>query len=545
MSEIADESPQSTDTRRSTPSLGGRARILSALTLGSRLLGVVREQIFARLFGGGLYADALVVAFRIPNLLRDLFAEGALSAALVPALGRARADGGDAAAARLASAVLSFLALVVGVLTIVGVLFTPSLVDLLAGGFAEGEDGDLKRAEVIRLTQILFPFLLLLSCAAVLRGVLNVQQRFAVPAFGPPAANALAIATGIGLLISGASPAAAATGWAIALLGGGLVTLLIQVPAVRATGWHVRPTVSLRHPELIRVVRHLAFAALSLAAIQVNIVVGTTLASHLEPGSVAALNYAFRLVYLPIGVIGVAIATVSTVDLSERVAAGRQEEAAAGLVAGLRLTAFLALPSAVGLWVLSEPVVRLIYEYEKFSAADTARTAAALRGYGVGLVFYAMTKVQVPACYAVGSARLPVFGAIGAMVGFTTFALFTYQELGVLGLGLGTALAASLNAAVLAIGLRKTLPGGGSVLRGLLIAALLAAGMGVVCSLLAGVLDDALGNAGLIPRLLTVALPTVVGFLLVVGVGRWLRLPEADEVWRVFQRRRGSADGGA
>ena len=536
MSEIAEENPTAGKPSRPTPSLGGRARVLSALTLGSRLLGVVREQIFARLFGGGLYADALVVAFRIPNLLRDLFAEGALSAALVPALGRARASGGNEESARLASAVLGFLAFVVGALTIVGILFTPTLVDTLAGGFAEGADGDLKRDEVIRLTRILFPFLLLLSCAAVLRGVLNVQQRFAIPAFGPPAANALAIATGVGLLLSGASPATAATGWAIALLGGGLVTLLIQLPAVRASGWRVRPSFNFRHPELGKVLRHLSFAAISLAAIQVNIVVGTTLASHLEPGSVAALNYAFRLVYLPIGVIGVAIATVATVDLSERVAQGRREEASQGLADGLRLTIFLALPSAVGLWILAEPTVRLIYEYNRFTATDTARTAAALRGYGVGLVFYAMTKVQVPACYAIGSGRLPVWGAVGAMLGFTTFALFTYQDLGVLGLGLGTALAAALNALILAVGLQRNLPGGGQVLRGLLVSGLLAAIMGLLCSWLAGVLIESLGTAGLFPRLAAVIVPTLVGFALVVGVGKRLRLAEAEEVWRSLKR---------
>ncbi len=522
-------------TGAATGSLAHRARGLSGLTLLSRVLGVVREQVFARLFGAGMYADALIVAFRVPNLLRDLFAEGALSATLIPALGRARAKGGDAETARVARAVLSAILLTVGALTVLGILFAPALVDGIASGFAEGTDGAVKRAETIRLTRILFPFLLVLSLAAVVRGVLNTYGSFSTPALGPPLANALAISVGGGLLLSGTGTTEAATGWALALLAGGIGALAIQLPALRRTGLRVVPDLRMRHPELGRILRQLAFAAIGLAAVQVNIFVGTTLASQLAEGSVAALNYGFRLVYLPIGVIGVAIATVSTVDVSRQLSGGDVHAAAKGLAASIRLTAFLSLPCAVGLWVLSDPVVRLIYEYEAFTAEDTRRAAIALRGYGVGLLFYAITKVQIPACYALGRERLPMLGAFLSMAGFTTFALLTYQTLGVLGLAIGTSIAAGLNAGVLALGLRTSLPGGGAVLRGLALSVALSVAMGGVIAVLLPLLEGAWGFDRVLPRLATVAITIAAGGGVVLGGGSWLRMPEAKETLRALR----------
>ena len=517
------------------PGLAQRARGLSGLTMLSRVLGVVREQVFARLFGAGMYADALVVAFRVPNLLRDLFAEGAFSATLIPALGRARAEGGDEEAARVARAVLSAILLGVGALTVLGIVFAPTLVDGIAKGFSEGAEGATKREETIRLTRVLFPFLLLISLASVLRGVLNTYGRFSTPALGPPLANALAIAIGGGLLIGGASTASAATGWACALLAGGVGTLLVQVPALRRTGLRILPDLRMRHPELGRILRQMGFAAVGLAAVQVNIFVGTTLASQLAEGSVAALNYGFRLVYLPIGVIGVAIATVSTVDISRGLAGGDRAKASEDLAGGIRLTAFLSLPSAVGLWVLSEPVVRLIYEYAAFTASDTTRAAIALRGYGIGLLFYAITKIQIPACYALGRERLPIWGALLSMAGFTTFALLTYRTLGVLGLAIGTSIAASLNAAVLAIGLRQSLPARGRVLHGIAATLLLAAIMGVAIAQLVPLLEGAWGTESVLARLATVGLAIALGGGIVLGGGRLLRLPEATETLRALR----------
>ncbi len=512
-----------------------RARNLSVLTLLSRVLGVVREQIFARLFGAGLYADALVVAFRIPNLLRDLFAEGALSAAFIPALGRARERGGDAEVAALSRAVLSAVILIVGSLTILGILLTPTLVDTIASGFSAstavtpGSDTS-KREETIWLTRLLFPFLLLISAASVIRGVLNSTRHFAIPALGPPLANAIAIAVGISLYLSDVSTKTAATGWAIALLAGGFATLGVGLPTLKRTGLSLRPNFKNRHPEMGRILRQMSVGALGLAAIQVNILVGTTLASRLTEGSVAALNYGFRLVYLPIGVIGVAIATVATVEISSRLAAGQREHAARDLAHSLRLTTFLSLPAAVGLWILAEPTVRLIYEYGAFRPEDTRLAAIALRGYGVGLLFYAFTKVQVPACYALGSVRLPLYGSLLSMVCYTTWALLTYRSQGVLGLALGTSIAACVQALVIGIGLRNKLPTGGDVLRGLVTSCFLSAVVAGACGAILPILEATWGTEEVWARIATLLVAVVIGFCIVLGGGRLLRLPEAREV---------------
>lgn len=522
------------EDRRSDGGLARRARGLSGLTLGSRLLGLAREQVFARLFGAGLYADALVVAFRIPNLLRDLFAEGALSAALVPALSRARAAGGDEDAAALGRSVLSAILLIVGAITALGLIATPWVFEGIAGGFAGGEAGELKRDATIRLTRLLFPFLLLISVAAVLRGVLNTYRHFAAPALGPPLANAIAIAAGVGLAAAGAGESLAATGWALALLAGGVASVAVQVPALRRTGLRLRPTLRLAHPELGRMLPQLAVAAIGLAAVQVNIVIGTTLASRLPEGSVAALNYAFRLVHLPIGMIGVAIATIAAVDVSARLASGERDAAAHGLAASLRLTAFLAAPSAVGLWVLADPIVRLVYEHGAFTAADTALAASAVRGYGIGLVFYAITKVQVPACYALGVTRVPLVGSLGAMACYAAWAISTFRTLGVFGLAIGTSVAALANSIVLAAGLASRLPGGGAALRGLAASALLAGAMGILCHRLIPALESLWGREGALAQGATVSVAVLAGLAFVLAGGRLLGLPEAREVARAL-----------
>jgi len=332
------------------------------------------------------------------------------------------------------------------------------------------------------------------------------------------------------LYLSGVSTETAATGWAIALLAGGLATLGVGLPTLKRTGLSIRPNFKIRHPEMGKILRQMSVGALGLAAIQINILVGTTLASRLTEGSVAALNYGFRLVYLTIGVIGVAIAAVATVEISARLAAGQREHAARDLAHSLRLTAFLSLPAAVGLWILAEPTVRLIYEYGAFRPEDTLLAATALRGYGVGLLFYAFTKVQVPACYALGSVRLPLYGSLLSMACYTTWALLTYRSQGVLGLALGTSIAACVQALVIGIGLRKKLSTGGDVLRGLLASCLISVVVAGACGAILPILEATWGTEEVWARLATLVVAVVVGFSIVVAGGRLLRLPEALEV---------------
>ncbi|MGA1780575.1 MAG: murein biosynthesis integral membrane protein MurJ [Planctomycetota bacterium] len=514
-------------------SLIGRARGLAGLILLSRLLGVVREQFFARLFGSGLHADALVVAFRLPNLLRDLVAEGALSGALVPSLSQTRKESGAAGVNSLTQALLTRLSLLTGTLSILGIIFAPALIDLFAGGFLEGPAGAEKRAETIRLTRILFPFLWLASLAGVARSVLNLEQRFRLPALAPPAANLLAIVVGGALLLSHPSGSTSATAWALALLGGGALSFLIQLPVLRRGGLSLRPSLRVRHPGLRGIYRRLLYAGVAAAAVQVNILVGTSLAAFLEEGSVSALNYAFRLIYLPIGLVGVVIAAVSTVDLNHRIAGEDRAGASTDLEGALRLAVLLSLPSAVGLWILAEPVVRLIYEYGSFTPADTARVAIAVQGYGVGLLFYSLAKVLSPACTAVRRERAPAVAAVLSCVGYVICAQLTYREHGVLALALAASVAAVLNCTMLLLVLRRELGPQFHFFRGISRAALLTLAMAPVCHWTCRGLDRLWGSEGFLARLGTVGGTVVAGAIIVLGGGLLLRVPEARELLRI------------
>src|SRR5262245_44931416 len=287
-------------------SLGRAAGMLSALTFVSRLLGLVREQVFAALLGAGLYADAFQAAFKIPNLLRDLFAEGALSAAFVPTYARVLKAEGRAAAFRMASRLITVLAVVLGVLVLLGMAFAPQIVRLLAPGF-ELVPG--KSEATILLTRVMLPFLPLVSLAAVAMGILNAHERFGTPAFAPAAFNVVAIVWGVVLWGMGFDAAHVAMGWAMGTLLGGAAQVLIQVPGLRGGGWRVSAGWTPADPHIGAIARLMGPATVGLAAVQVNIFVSTIFASQ-EPGAVSWLQYAFRILYLPIGIFGVAVGTV-------------------------------------------------------------------------------------------------------------------------------------------------------------------------------------------------------------------------------------------
>ena len=283
--------------------------------MGSRVLGLVREQVFAAFLGAGSYADAFLVAFRIPNLLRDLFAEGALSAAFVPTYTREMKEGGQERAHQLASRLLSILAVVLAVVILLGLVFTRPLVEFLAPGFDPS-----KMDLAIFLTRIMLPFLPLVSFAAVAMGMLNAQGRFGIPAAAPVMFNVVSIVWAAGLWAMGFGPEQVVIGWAIGTVLGGAAQLLIQVPPLWREGWRYRPEWKPGDPGIRAIGRLMAPATVGLAAVEVNILVNTIFASH-EDGAVAWLGYAFRILYLPIGIFGVAVGTVTTTGL---VAAGRR-----------------------------------------------------------------------------------------------------------------------------------------------------------------------------------------------------------------------------
>ncbi|HTN51839.1 MAG TPA: murein biosynthesis integral membrane protein MurJ [Anaeromyxobacter sp.] len=439
--------------RGAAPVRVGRAAVwLSAATMISRVLGLARDQLFAILIGANRFSDAFVVAFRIPNLLRDLFAEGALSSAFVPTFAEAQRNEGREAAYRLGNAVVALILIVVGAITLLGVAFAGPLVHALAPGYAP----DQARLAAV-LTRIMMPFLLLVSLSAVAMGMLNAQSRFAAPALAPALFNVGSIAVGLGLWAAGWPPERAVVGWAVGTLVGGLAQLLAQVPSLWQVGYRLRPWVGrgdLADPRLRRIFRLMGAAVIGLSATQVNILVNTIFAS-LQVGANTWLQFAFRLMQLPLGVFGVAIATVAGAGVAQRAAARDLAAVKETLGSALRLVAFLNVPCAVGLAILARPIISLIYEHGRFGAADTDATAQALIFYALGLYAYSAVKVLAPAFYALNAARVPVLGSALGMASNVLLNLALYPVLGFRGVALGTSLAAAANFAVLAFAWKR------------------------------------------------------------------------------------------
>ena len=430
----------------------GRAVGISAATMASRLLGLVREQIFAAVIGANRFSDAYVVAFRIPNLLRDLFAEGALSAALVPTFADYDRNRGRRAAYALANGLVAVVLLGVGCMTLAGMALARPLVRALAPGFG-AEQTDLAAS----LARLMMPFLLLVSLSAVAMGLLNAQARFFAPALAPALFNVGAIAVGVGLWVADCEPATAVVGWSLGTLVGGVLQLAVQAPALRRAGF--RPSLRLTRslfaePGLRRIGKLLAAAVVGLSATQINIVVNTIFASRAEAAN-TWLQYAFRLMQLPLGVFGVAIATVAGAGVAQRAAAGDRAGLQATLVRAMRLVALLNVPAAVGLMVLAGPIVSVLYEHGRFTGADTAGTAAALVYYAIGLYGYSAVKIFAQAFYTVGVARVPVAGSLVGVAVNLLFNVTLFPVLGYRGVALGTSLAATANFAVLVFAWRR------------------------------------------------------------------------------------------
>jgi putative peptidoglycan lipid II flippase len=518
-----------------TRQIAKAAGLVSAMTLVSRVLGLVREQVFAALLGAGYHSDAFRIAFRIPNLLRDLFAEGALSAAFVPTYARARQEGGSEAALRLANRVLSFVAAALGVLVVLGIVFAWPIVSTIAPGF---DDAPGKAELTVSLTRVMMPFLPLVSFAAVAMGVLNAEGRFAIPALSPALFNAVAIAWAGVLWAMGLGIDQVVMGWAAGTLAGGLAQFLVQGPSLGRRGWRPRPEWAPNDPGLAQIGRLMAPATIGLAAVQVNIFISSRFASH-EPGAVSWLDFAFRLLYLPIGLFGVAIGTVATAGLARKAAEADLEGLRQTLARSLSMLAFLTLPATAGLIALSVPVIRLLYERGRFTPDDTQATAAALVWYAWGLVGYTGVKVLAPAFYALGQPRLPLAASLLAVVTNLTVILVGHGSFGYRAIALGTALGSILNASLLVAAFERRVGG----LRGrglgwpLLKMAGAALAMGLVARGLASWIEAAVGASGLPAQLATGLLPVIAGVLLYFAVARALGVGEAAAVIGLVTRR--------
>ncbi len=433
------------------------AGAVSIAVMCSRVLGLIREQVFAGLFGAGFAYDAFVVAFRIPNLLRDLFAEGALSAAFVTVFTEYDSKKGAESTWRLASNVLVFFTLLISVLTLAGIYWSEPIVTLLAPDF------DLtpgKTLLTVKLTRIMFPFLLFVSLGAVVMGMLNTKGKFFVPAMSSTFFNLGSIIGGLflaWLLPQFGQPAIVGMAWGTLI--GGLMQLVMQIPSLMRTGFRFHFHFNPWDPGLRRVLLLMLPATIGLSATQINIFVNTNFAASCGEGAVSWLNYAFRLVQLPIGVFGVALSIAIMPVLARQAAEKDLNSLKQTFTSSLVLVFALAIPATAGLVLLAAPIIRLIFEHGAFNANDTLQTAAALTYYAVGLFAYSAIKVMVPVFYAINNTRYPVIGSflgVGANILTITLVIDHLQHKGI---ALSTSCAMIFNFLFLSVILYRKLAG--------------------------------------------------------------------------------------
>jgi putative peptidoglycan lipid II flippase len=443
-----------------TPSMSllRSASVVSGLTLASRITGLVREQLIAAAFGASTATDAFQVAFRIPNLLRRLFAEGAFSQAFVPILAASRATDGDERTQALIDAVATVLLWALAVVCVVGVVGAPVLVWLMASGLPD--DG---QQSAVTMTRLMFPYIGCMSLVALSAGILNSWKRFAVPAVTPVLLNLCVIAAAWGLTPRfadwGLRPVYAL---AVGVMVGGVLQLVVQVPALRRVGVMPRLGLTLTalrrawaHEGVHRILKQMAPALLGVSVAQLSLLVNTQIASHLPAGSVSWLTYADRLMEFPTALLGVAMGVVLLPQLSAAQAQGDTARYSALLDWGLRLVVLLALPCAVALMVFPQPLVAVLYHYGHFSAEDVRQTVIALMGYGAGLMGLVGIKVLAPGFYAKQDIRTPVRIAITVLVLTQVLNAVFVPWLGHAGLALSIGLAALVNAGWLLTGLRR------------------------------------------------------------------------------------------
>ncbi len=422
------------------------AGVVSLAVFASRIAGLVRESVLASLFGAGQAYDAYLLGFRIPNLTRDLFAEGALSSAFVPTFTEYLSHRSKEQAAHLANLVATALIIVVGAVCALGMIFAPVLVRLLAPGFVENPD---KFALAVKLTRIMFPFLLLVALGAQAMGVLNACNRFGVPALSSTAFNIGSLVSGIalGVWLGPSLGLSAIEGMAVGVVIGGALQLAWQLPSLHRLGFKFRPAIQWSDPGLTRILRLMLPAILGSAAVQINVMVNTNFASTiLDPlrgldGPVSWLSYAFRFMQLPLGLFGVAIASATLPAISRSAAAGHMDEFRSTLSHSIGHVFLLTLPSSVGLIVLGESIIGAVYQHGKFQVYDTQQTAWALSCFSVGLVAYSALKVLTPAYYALGDARTPMLISLGSIaVNYVVaFTMIRVVGMGAAGLALTTA----------------------------------------------------------------------------------------------------------
>ena len=513
------------------------AGLIGIGTFASRILGFIRDMVMASLFGATAAADAFYVAFRVPSLLRELFAEGSMSAAFIPVFTEYHQQKTKREAWELASAVFTTLLTIVTATVLIGILVTPVIVWSLAPGFHEDPA---KLDLAIVLSRMMFPYLLFISLAALAMGILNSLRAFAAPAFSPLFLNVFMIGCALFLSPRLSEPI---LGVAAGVVAGGAAQFAMQLPGLARRGflfgWRFEP----RHPGVRRIGRLMIPSLLGLSVTQVNLTVSTILASFFVGGP-TYLFYGMRLIQFPLGIFGVALATAILPTLSAQAARGALEELRTTLGFGLRMILFIMIPAMAGLILLRTPIVHLFFEHGSFTAHDTAETALAVLCYAVGLWAFGGVRIIVAAFYSLQDTKVPAISAAVAVASNIVFSLMLMPSLGAAGLALATALAAMVNGSILVVVLNRRIGGveWGSVGRSSLRVMLACLPLTVICLWAASASlwthpGDWIEKA----VLLTAAIGFSAGSY--VGIHVLLKSSELDVVWGMVRSKLGRVTG--
>ena len=520
-----------------TERLARSAGLIGLATSTSRVLGLMRDQVMAGYFGTGAAADAFVVGTRIPTLLRDLFAEGAMSAAFVPTITRYLKTEGKAAAWRLGSLVVNGLLVVTGLIVLLGIVFAEPLARNYASGYTDTPE---KIALTTLIARVNMPFLLLIAVAAAFMGMLNAVRRFFIPATSPAMYNIVFILCTIAFVPIfrrlGIEPVMALSA---GMLLGGVAQVVTQWPAIRREGYRHQWILDFRDPGLREMLILMGPATMGVAAAQINLFVSTALATG-QDGAAAALQYAFRLIYVPIGIVGVSVATAAIPDLAGHAASGAVREMRATVSWGLRLMLMLSVPAVVGMMVLSTPIIELLFQFGQFDANSTMLVSNALFFYAPGILGYSAVKLASPGFYSLQDARTPAtISAISILVNLILNIWLNSTSLRFVGLALGTAIAANVNAGLLLYLLSRRLGGleGGRVTRAFLKILVASAVMGVAAFYTEAWLHRLLPDPWWLPRVIRVGGAIGVALATLAVAAALLRIEEFGQVMRRVLKR--------
>ncbi|MFV0388590.1 MAG: murein biosynthesis integral membrane protein MurJ [Pyrinomonadaceae bacterium] len=559
---IASEAASDSEDRQTSKSVARSAGIVSIAVMFSRVLGLVRESVFAYYFGSGYLYDAYQVAFRIPNVLRDLFAEGALSVAFVKVFTDYQIHKSEKDAWRLASLVLNGLVVVLSAITLLGIIFAPQIVGLIASGFPPEI-----AALATTMTRIMFPFILFIAMAALAMGVLNTKGIFGVPASASTAFNVVSVLIGLLLaywfsggswqvppkgIIPSRNAELAIIGMSIGTLIAGAAQFLIQVPWLYKVGFRFTPVLNFADEGVRKVAKLMAPAIIGTSAVQINVMINTFFVSGIE-GGVSYLSYAFRLMQFPIGVFGVAIGTASIPALSRLASKRSFGEFRNTLSNSLNLVFLLTLPSACGLVVLGSPIIRLLYSHGgAFKESDVPMAAAALGAYAIGLTGYAAIKVLSPSFYALDDAKVPMIIAVcsiavNAVASYYFLKLFSNFGVsaahpggyGHAGVALATSCVALVNFFALIYMMHRKIGSinGGNMIRTFVKIAFASAIMSVVCWYSYQYLTGLTQTKHIFEKLYEVVIPISLGSIVFFAVVKILRVDELEQFVKLLKRR--------